>query len=110
MLRRKVIVAAVLVAVSYFALTWFFFGSPHPCGILEARQRPYAIERERRHRLETYKLIKEQVLTDPRMIEEFTKSIEGADVRAVKLLKQRVWLKTPAQCFWQAITWKAPQQ
>jgi hypothetical protein len=25
----------------------FFFGSPHPCGILEARQRPYLIERAR---------------------------------------------------------------
>ena len=94
----------------YLGLTWFFFGSPHPCGISEARQRPYAIAQERRHQLETYKLIEKNVLTDPRMIEEFTKSIDGVDVRAQKLLKQRVWLQTPAQCFWQAITWKAPQE
>jgi hypothetical protein len=35
------IIAGVI--IGYFGLTWFFFGSSHPCGILEARQKPYVI-------------------------------------------------------------------
>jgi hypothetical protein len=44
MTHRKIIAISGLIAVaSYFSLTWFFFGSAHPCGIFEARWRPYAV-------------------------------------------------------------------
>ncbi|MBI4524698.1 MAG: hypothetical protein HY695_12910 [Deltaproteobacteria bacterium] len=38
-------VAGLFVVGVYFSITWFFFGSSHPCGILEARQKPYAVQR-----------------------------------------------------------------
>src|SRR3989338_4783708 len=41
---RKWSIAALFVVGMYFGLTWFFFGSSHPCGILEARQRPYVVK------------------------------------------------------------------
>ncbi len=95
----------------YLGLTWFFFGSPHPCGILEARQRPYAIARGRRSQLEDYELLREFGGGMQRKeFDEFAKRIIGADEGALKVLNQRVWRQTPAQCFWQAITWKAPQE
>jgi hypothetical protein len=37
--------ATLVVVGIYFVFTWFFFGSSHPCGILEARQRPYVVSR-----------------------------------------------------------------
>jgi len=39
----KTLVIITGITIGYFALTWFFFGSPHPCGILEARQKPDVI-------------------------------------------------------------------
>ncbi len=36
---------ALLVVGAYFGFTWFLFGSSHPCGILEARQKPYVVSR-----------------------------------------------------------------
>jgi hypothetical protein len=43
--RRKMIVTwSAIVVASYLGLTWLFFGSPHPCGIFEARWKLYAIE------------------------------------------------------------------
>jgi hypothetical protein len=45
MLRRRYLLFGMSVmVVLYFGLTWFFFGSTHPCGILEARWKPYRIE------------------------------------------------------------------
>ena len=42
--RKIIMVSGVTVVGLYFPLTWFFFGSSHPCGIYEARWKPYAIE------------------------------------------------------------------
>lgn len=42
--------------------------------------------------------------------EKWIKMIGETEEQALKALNQRVWWQTPAQCFWQAITWKAPQE
>lgn len=103
----------------YLGLTWFFFGSPHPCGILEARQRPHYIERlgeSYREEAERWQQLAEKAVhskfwdkIDKERSEAVEKYINAADEAAARLHK-RVWLQTPAQCFWQAITWKAPQE
>lgn len=41
--KKLLVVLGTLLVTSYFGATWFFFGSAHPCGILEARWRPYAV-------------------------------------------------------------------
>jgi hypothetical protein len=41
--RKTIVVSGVILVTSYIGLTWFFFGSSHPCGILEARWKPYAV-------------------------------------------------------------------
>lgn len=46
----------------------------------------------------------------PKEFDEWMKMIIDTDERVLKGLNQRVWRQTPAECVWQAITWKAPQE
>ena len=38
-MKSKIVIVALAIVVLYLVCTWFFFGSPHPCKILMARQR-----------------------------------------------------------------------
>lgn len=117
-MKKKIIVAVGLLIASYLGLTWFFFGSPHPCGISEARQRPYYIERSKkldRESLEFWRQRMDDALRSREALSELVKGYSeavekyiNAPEEAAARLHKRVWLQTPAQCFWQAITWKAP--
>ncbi len=119
---RYAILFFVFTVGLYLGLTWFFFGSPHPCGISEARQRQYYIARSKKlgwEAVESWRqLVKEAIEAgDSELRNEFAKArsealkdlINAPDEAAARLHK-RVWFQTPAQCFWQAITWKAPQE
>lgn len=102
-----------LVSGLYFGLTWFFFGSPHPCGILEARRKPEVrktVEWTRKETWETYKMLTGWDKETVEARTELLKGLEGDLERALKALHLRVWQHTPAECAWQAITWKPPQK
>jgi hypothetical protein len=115
---RYALLVFVFMVGLYLGLTWFFFGSPHPCGILEARQRPYEIKKL----TESYwvearawnQLAREALRSefwdkiDKEHSEAVERYINAADEAAARLHKE-VWRQTPAQCFWQAITWRDPQ-
>lgn len=99
----------------YLGLTWFFFGSPHPCGILEARQKPYALAAARKTWLEIFKTFGEirLYLEDREVMNQYIEHLDTRDKQldtALVDLKRRIWRLTPAECTWQAITWKAPQK
>ncbi len=105
------------VIASYLSLTWFFFGSPHPCGILEARQRPYIEARlrdlrdEDEHLNEEYREVINLTGNDSEALEGWRKW--GADIRRRRGLENKnladlhadIWRLTPAQCFWKADAW-----
>jgi hypothetical protein len=110
-MKRFLVGSAFLVA--YFALTWFFFGSPHPCGILEATQRPHFTEKARasheKDRRLAYDLIKTM---DPKLADMGTSILETLNdlERSVPIdLQRKITLMTPAEFAWQAITWSPPK-
>ena len=106
---QKLLIALALALGLYFSLTWFFFGSSHPCGILEARQNPYVLERVKRYRSEDLKLALELAQSPlGEAVEAGTQMLE--DIRrgpreALSNLHEKVWGLTPAQCLWRAISW-----
>ena len=110
---RHLFVGTVGIIMTYFALTWFFFGSPHPCGILEARQRPYVIQRARDNTSEDRRLALELIKTmKPDALDAGTSLLQTAHEvigQAPNNLKKRVALLTPSECAWQAITWTPPK-
>ena len=118
MRRFKYTFLFFLLAVGlYLSLTWFFFGSPHPCGILEARQKSYVLERVREGeakqrelqfalaKLLTQKLTQEERAETRKTFEESLAASEKAPKRALDGLHEHIWRLTPAQCTWRAIVW-----
>jgi hypothetical protein len=90
--------------LSYFALTWFFFGSPHPCGILEARQRPHLIEKARADSREDRRLAYRLMQTlEPDAMNAGMSMLETLNdlQRSVPIdLQRKIALMTPAECAW----------
>ncbi len=96
-------VAALFVVGMYFILTWFFFGSSHPCGILEARQRSYVVK----YFTKRYKVT---MPNGSKYIVEFPPPEGTGDdekyISALYYLHQRISINyTPAGCFWEALAW-----
>lgn len=113
-MKKKILLSCVLLVIAYFSLTWFSFGSPHPCRILEARQRPHLIRKARADsnpdRELAYKLMKS---LQPQAMEAGTSILETLNDqprRVASALKQRIASMTPAECAWQAITWRIPSE
>jgi hypothetical protein len=116
--KYKIVVIALGLVVLYFASTWFFFGSPHPCEILLARQRGYFIKRaEQNSRVELdywLKLTKSALENNAYdKLDEISKQYkqaldrrENIRVDVVKSLRRRIGVLTPSQCAWQAIIWQ----
>jgi len=106
---QKLIIPLAFALGAYFGLTWFFFGSSHPCGILETRQKPYVLEQIRTTSSEERKLALELIISmEPDALEAGTKileSLEGRPERALRSLHERVWRNTPAKCLWGAVAW-----
>jgi len=97
--------AALFVVVVYIGVTWFFFGSIHPCGILEARQKPYVVKRYTDFSRELWLKMKETG-TPSLFMEPFTKDVLDAPRTAVHELREKIWNHyTPAECFWEALAW-----
>ena len=98
---------ALLVVGAYFGLTWFFFGSSHPCGILEARERSYVVNRyyeDAIARIEFFSSFKNAAAG--KLIDEIYKELADAPKRAAHDLHERIWDHyTPAQCLWGALAW-----
>jgi len=97
------------IVIGYFTLTWFFFGSSHPCGILEARQRPYEIQwaLDFTDRRLAYELMNPR--NTPAAIAAGTAIFQTAHEivdNAPNKLKKEIARLTPAQCAWKAITWR----
>ena len=104
---QKLIIPLAFALGAYFGLTWFFFGSSHPCGILEARQRSFILAEVHKSSLEDRKLALE-LMKHRNTMETGTKILEDIRVRpkeAVTYLHEHVWRLTPAQCTWRAISW-----
>ena len=109
--QKRALIILIGVTGLYFGLTWFFFGSSHPCGILEARQRPYILERLRQSSSEHTKLALELMMSPrPGSLKAGTEMLEDIEKRphqALTKLNERIWQLTPAQCLWRAIAWDA---
>lgn len=90
MRKWKKIVAMVIGLIAlWFPLTWFFFGSAHPCGMLNYRMR----ERD-----SAYAWLNEEEMTD---------DIESRIESNIKLWNNQRYRKfSPVVCLWQAITWR----
>lgn len=97
-----------LAAGLYFSLTWFFFGSSHPCGILEARQRSYLLTAYEAQERAMEKLLEMEPRSSfkEHLVEQFNAMLspEGRELDLSRLRK-RIWNLTPAQCAWRAIAW-----
>lgn len=110
---KYLFVGTVGIAAAYVALTWFFFGSPHPCGILEARQRPHLIAKARAESREDRRLALDLIKSMNADAMDAGKSIlENLDDqrnRVTTALQRKIALMTPAECAWQAITWSPPK-
>jgi hypothetical protein len=95
--RIKVIIKSsvafmLLALVLWFPLTWFFFGSVHPCGILEWRMREGSRAYARLYaRMETA---------------DKPENRERAFASNLNRLKREVYELTPASCLWHNIVWK----
>ena len=121
---------ALLVVGAYFGLTWFFFGSSHPCGILEARQRPYFVGHYSENALRTYLMSSKgderiQALytemirrgnvgkeaaaiaeDSSKRVDRALQDVSDAPKNAVHDLHEKIWNHyTPAGCFWDALAW-----
>jgi hypothetical protein len=105
----------LLIIAIYVSLSRYLFGSSSPCGILEARMRPYriqlerdaAFEIERKHSLEG----EATQFTNPqirRLIAEDWKRIEAAPETATKKLREEISQLNGLQCAWRAMTWEPP--
>ena len=110
---KHLFVGTVGIIAAYFALTWFFFGSPHPCGILEARQRPHLIEKARADSREDMRLALDLIKSmQPEAMDAGISMLETLNdsQRSVSIdLQRKIALMTPAECAWQAITWSSPK-
>ncbi len=115
---RYIVALGCAVIALYLGATWFFFGSPHPCGILEARQRPVILELT----ISAYRKLEELSRGQARrawesknsdysflaqLHQEARSDLESKPKRALQLLHERVWRQSPAECLWHAITWRA---
>jgi hypothetical protein len=149
--HKAILISAGIVIVSYFSLTWFFFGSTHPCGILEARLKPAAVEHAYKVHSESDRKMEDlyreppadnlpdelfrkfasgkatpeerravmrdgeyrKYLTDVRREANAARNERHAEFLAIPQrvslrVHQYAWSLTPADCAWQAITWKSP--
>jgi hypothetical protein len=110
---KHLFVGTVEIIAAYFALTWFLFGSPHPCGILEARQRPHLIDKARADSREDRRLALDLIKSmQPEAIDAGISMFETLNdlQRSVPIdLQRKIALMTPAECAWQAITWSPPK-
>jgi hypothetical protein len=110
---KHLFVGTVGIIAAYFAVTWFFFGSPHPCGILEARQRPYLIKKASADSREDWRLALDLIKSmQPEAMDAGISMLETLNdlQRSVPNdLQRKIALMTPAECAWQAITWSPPE-
>jgi hypothetical protein len=110
---KHLFVGTVGIIAAYFALTWFFFGSPHPCGILEARQRPHLIAKTRADSREDRRLALDLIKSmHPEAMDAGMSMLENLNEqprRVTTALQHKIALMTPAECAWQAITWSPPK-
>ena len=108
--KSKIVITAAGLVVAYFAFTWFFFGSPHPCGILEARQEPHLIQKARADSREdrqlAYKLIGTMQPDAMEAGKSILENLHDQPQRVTSALQRRIALMTPAECAWQALTWR----
>jgi hypothetical protein len=98
--QTRLALAALSLGGVYFGLTWFFFGSAHPCGILEARQRPYVVNRYTDDSVELVLRFGTAALLS------IVENAGHAPKRAVRDLHERIQNHyTPARCVWEAMAW-----
>ena len=118
-IKSLVFIAALV--LSYVSMAWLWFGAIHPCEILIVRQKQHHIELAKKHTmedLEDLKTIARKTLP-PKDYDRFVSHLgEYSDVTAheydvthaaVLDLRRKISRMTPAQCAWQAATWRAPK-
>lgn len=125
-------ILALFAVGGYFGATWFFFGSSHPCGILETRQRPYFVERYTQNAFARFSMWSKKYMRYSALAEEAYRSgnlgkaevgyaiaadssklvdralqdVSDAPKNAVHDLHEKIWNHyTPAGCFWEALAW-----
>jgi hypothetical protein len=101
----------------YSSITWFFFGSPHPCGILEARRRPYVLSKASEHRIRLLDSLRHYTdsmeYASGRSLDflserhtEILREADSTDDALLKRLKGTIWNQmTPSQCLWESLAW-----
>ncbi|MGH7774325.1 MAG: hypothetical protein ACREQA_19035 [Candidatus Binatia bacterium] len=106
-MRKKLAIGCTLVAVGYFALTWFFFGSPHPCGILEARLRPFYLEQAEKRSNERREMQRKLAMSmmQHRTAKEDTPTLKEIDKIADAIEKDPGWALDDLHRFaWETLT------
>lgn len=123
-------ISALFAVGSYFGATWFFFGSSHPCGILETRQRPYFVVRYSENAFRTYLMLSKNderiqalysemirrgnvgkeaaaiAADSSKRVDRALQDVSDAPKNAVHDLHEKIWNHyTPAGCFWEALAW-----
>jgi hypothetical protein len=114
----KTLVVLAAIVFGYTSSTWFLFGALHPCEILIVRQKDHEMKiAERRHQeeLESLKEVARTAFPKERYA-KFVENLEeysGASLReanqersVVINLRQKTREMTPAQCTWEAVTWR----
>jgi hypothetical protein len=106
---RAFFVTSFVAVGVYLGTAWFFFGSTHPCGILEARQRPDVLREQRTSFFKEMKFwvdLSTETQFSSAAVDGLTKHLESAEQwerEALQALHWRTWNKTPAECAWEAI-------
>ena len=123
-------IAALFVVAVYFGLTWFFFGSSHPCGILEARQKPYVVNRYTDNAITLLSMVSKNYMSSQKFYEEMfmrgilekeaaatakesqkqfdraLQDLSDAPKNAARDLHQKISNHyTPAKCLWEGLAW-----
>jgi len=113
----RIALGLTVCVIAWVGVTLFFFGSAHPCGILENRQRRYVETRELTAATEKLLFITRAGL-DGRM-EVYNALREAYDAsgeldsnlqieKALAKNHKNIWRMSPYECLRGAITWKRP--
>lgn len=95
--RRYIIFGCLTLLILWFPLTWFFFGSIHPCGILNYRMRERHIK---------YALVDSSWNAASDFPSDSPRRHVRSPEETVKAFQQAIYALSPAECLWLSITWR----
>jgi hypothetical protein len=114
----RIALGLAVCVIGWVGLTLFFFGSAHPCGILENRQRSTMEQLARRAVIERIEEIVQAMVQGrsdyARVLDEAFTASGGGDLnvwveKALADNHKDIWRRSPYECLRGAIRWKPPK-